>query len=176
MNSWWSILIGIVFLTVGGLPESVTASDRNGMAWQKVTNFNNHQYPQTMVKMKRTKPAAQVARFSSTRKKPEPPAYRILATFQLDQDALALAPAEEPVAPAKPVPGKCEWVRSIVVGYAFENVAPKVCTGSVFTYEARRGGRSYLVQASALTGELIKVERTDALPESTTVTIEPASQ
>lgn len=176
MNSWWSILIGLVVLTVGGLPDSVLASDRNGMAWQKSTNFNNHQNRQILVKMKRTKPATQVARFSSTRKKPEPPAYRILATFQLDQDALALAPAQEPVAPAKPVPGKCEWVRSIVVGYAFEDVAPKVCTGSVFTYGARRGGRSYIVQASSLTGELVKVERTDALPESTTVTIAPANQ
>ena len=144
MNSWWSILIGLVVLTVGGLPDSVLASDRNGMAWQKSTNFNNHQNRQILVKMKRTKPATQVARFSSTKKKPEPPAYRILATFQLDQDALALAPAQEPVAPAKPVPGKCEWVRSIVVGMPLRMSLPRSAraASSPMEHDAEAGATS----------------------------------
>jgi hypothetical protein len=176
MKSIWSILIGLVVLTVGIVPGSTLASDRNGTVWSKQTNFNNPQPRRAIVKIvKRTKPA-HVARASSPRKEPEPPTNRVLATFELDQDALALVPPGEPVTAVKPTPGKCEWVRSIVAAYAFEDVTPKVCTGSVFTYEAHRGERTFLIQASALYGELIKVERTDVAQDVTTVTIEPASQ
>jgi hypothetical protein len=107
----------------------------------------------------------------------------LLATSQLDDSPLAHAPPEEPTALARSAPGKCEWVQSIVAGYAFENVTLKTCTGSVFTYEARRADRTYLIQASALNRELIKVEHTseptqsaDIPDEASTLTIEPASQ
>lgn len=175
MKRFWSILVGLALLTAGAMPELALASDRNGPSWKKLANFNNQQRRQAIVKMKRTKPA-HVARASSPSKKPEAPSYRVLATFELDDDALALAPQAEPVMPVKPAPGKCEWVKSIVVGYAFEDVTPKICTGGVFTYQARRGDRTFHIQASALNGELLKVERTDAPQDSTTVTIEPASQ
>jgi hypothetical protein len=175
MNRWWSMLIGLAVLAAGVASDSALASDRNGTNWKKLVNFNNPQPRRAIVKMKKVKPA-HVARASSPSRKPEPASPRILATFELDPDALALASPEEPVMPVKPAPGKCEWVQSIVVGYAFEDVTAKVCTGSVFTYEAHRGDRTYLVQASALNGELVKVERTDAPQDVTTVTIEPASQ
>ena len=99
-----------------------------------------------------------------------------------DDGPLAHASPEEPTALARPAPGKCEWVQSIVAGYAFENITPKTCTGSVFTYEARRADRTYLIQASALNGELIKVERLSrrkvptSLTGASTLTIDPASQ
>ena len=83
-----------------------------------------------------------------------------------DDGPLAHASPEEPTALARPAPGKCEWVQSIVAGYAFENITPKTCTGSVFTYEARRADRTYLIQASALNGELSKVERTSEPTQS----------
>jgi hypothetical protein len=176
MKSVWSILIGLAVLTVGIAPSSTLASDRNGTIWSKRTNFNNPQPRRAIVKIvKRTKPA-RITRASSTPKEPEPPTNRVLATFELDEDAVAFIPPEEPVTTVKPTPGKCEWVRSIVAAYAFEGVRPKVCTGSVFTYEAHRGDRTFLIQVSALYGELIKVERTDIPQDVTTVTIEPASQ
>ena len=177
MKSVWSILIGLAVLTVGITPGSTLASDRNGTVWSKQTNFNNPQPRRAIVKIIKKKKPAQVARASSSPpKEPELPTNRVLETFELDEDAVALVPPEETVTAVKPTPGKCEWVRSIVAAYAFEDVTPKVCTGSVFTYEAHRGDRTYLVQASALYGDLIKVERTDAPQDVTTVTIEPASQ
>jgi hypothetical protein len=176
MKGVWSILIGLAVLTVGIAPGSNLASDRNGTVWAKQTNFNNPQPRRAIVNIAKKKKPTQIARASSTRKESEPPANRVLATFDLDEDAVALIPPEEPVTKVKPTPGKCEWVRSIVTAYAFEDVTPKVCTGSVFTYEAHRGDRTFLIQASALYGDLIKVERTDAPQDVTTVTIEPASQ
>jgi len=175
MKSVWSVLIGLAVLTMGIVPDATLASDRNGTVWTKQANFNNHQPRQAIVKIRKTKPV-HVARASASSNKPETPSNRVLATFQLDEGALALVPPKGPVTPAKPAPGKCEWVRSIVAAYAFEDVNPKVCTGSVFTYEARRGDRTFFIEASALNGELIKVERTDGPQDLTTVTVEPVSQ
>jgi hypothetical protein len=182
MRSFWSILVGLALLAAGGLPDSAEGSDRRGVTWKKTANFNNHQPRLAIVKSKKRKAKVEVAHSRPSVKKFEAPAKRVLATFELDDSALSLAPPEEPLALAKPTPGKCEWVRSIVAGYAFENVTPRSCAGSVFTFEARRGDRTFLVQASALNGELVKVERilepaqgADAVDE-TTLAIEPASQ
>src|SRR5262245_26882588 len=107
MKSIWSILIGLAVLTVGIVPGSTLASDRNGTVWSKQTNFNTPQPRRAIVEIvKRTKPA-HVARASSPRKEPEPPTNRVLATFELDQDALALVPPGEPITAVKPTPGKC---------------------------------------------------------------------
>src|SRR5687767_9152371 len=175
MKSWWSIFVGLVLLTI--VQDGALASDRSGATWKKTTNFNNHQRSEVMVKMRKAKAAVPVAQSSPSGNEFEAPTHRILATFQFDHDALAHVPAEEPAALARPAPGKCEWVKSIVTGYAFDHVTPKACTGSVYTYEARRGDRTFLIQASALNGDLVKVER--LLSSSTTdsaVTIEPAGQ
>ena len=177
MNGWWSILVGLLVLNTCFVQDGALASNRSGATWKKTTNFNNHERREVMVKMKKARAAVPVAQSSPSQNKFEAPPNRILATFQFDHDALAHAPVEEPVALARPAPGKCEWVRSIVTGYAFDHVTPKACTGSVYTYEARRGDRTFLIQASALNGDLVKVER--LLSSSTidsAVTIEPAGQ
>jgi hypothetical protein len=175
MNSWWPIPVGLL-LTVGVVHDGALATDRSGATWKKATNFNNHQRRESMVKMKKASAGVQLAQ-SFSKNKVEAPTNRILATFQFDHDALAYAPVEEPVALARPAPGKCEWVRSIVAGYAFDHVTPKACTGSVYTYEARRGDRAFLIQASALNGDLVKVERMSSSPTTdSALTIEPAGQ
>src|SRR5215207_3653904 len=183
MNRFWSIFMGLALLVAGSLLDSAEALDGRSVAWKKSTNFNNHPPRQAVVKFRKRRPKVEVAQSHPAGKRIEAPTIRILATFQLYDGPLAHAPAEDPTALAKPAPSKCEWVQSIVAGYAFENVTPQTCTGSVFTYEARRADKTYLIQASALNGELIKVERTSeptqsaGIPdEASTLTIEPASQ
>jgi hypothetical protein len=178
MKSWLSILSGLFVLTLCGVQDGAPASERSGATWKKTTNFNNHQHRELMVKMKKAKAAVPVAKSSSSKNKLVAPTYRVLATFQPDQDALVHAPVDEPIAVARPTPGKCEWVRSIVTGYAFDHVTPKACTGSVYTFEARRGDRLFLIQASALNGDLVRVERLSSSPTTTdaAVTVEPAGQ
>jgi len=181
MSRFWSIFIGLAILVAGSLLDSAEALDGRSVAWKKSTNFNIHPPRQAVVKIRKRRPTVEIAQSHRAGKKIEAPTIRILATFQLYDGPLAHAPAEDPI--AKPAPSKCEWVKSIVAGYAFENVTPQTCTGSVFTYEARRADKTYLIQASALNGELIKVERTSeptqsaGIPdEASTLTIEPASQ
>ena len=164
MGRFWSIFIGLALLAAGS--NSAEALDRGSIAWKKSTNFNNHPPRQAVAKIRKRRPRVEIAQSHGAGKKTEAPNYRILATFQFDDAALAHAPPENPRALVRPAPGKCDWVRSIVAGYAFENVTPQVCTGSVFTYEARRADRTYLIQASALNGELIKVERTSEPTQS----------
>jgi hypothetical protein len=180
MSCFWSILIGLALWAAGSLPDSAEASNRS-LGWKKSTNFNKHLPRQAIVKIRKRRPKVEIAQSHGAGKKIGAPTYRILATFQIDDAALAHAPPENPRALVRPAPGKCDWVRSIVAGYAFENVTPQVCTGSVFTYEAIRADRTYLIQASALNGELIKVERTsermqsaDIPDEASPRTIEPA--
>jgi hypothetical protein len=182
MSCFWSILIGLALLAAGSFPDSAEASDRLSLAWKKSTNFNNHPPRQAVATIRKRKAKVEIAQSHRAGKKIGAPTYRILATFQFDDVALAHAPPENPTALARSAPGKCEWVQSIVAGYAFENVTPRTCTGSVFTYQARRADRTYLIQASALNGELIKVERrseptqsADILDKVSTLTIEPAS-
>jgi hypothetical protein len=181
MSCFWSILMCLALLTAGSLPDSAEASDQRSLAWKKSTNFNNHPPRKAVINIMKRRPKVEIAQSHRAGKKIEVPTFRILATFQFDDAALAHAPSENPTALARPAPGKCEWVQSIVAGYAFENVTPRTCTGSVFTYEARRADRTYLIQASALNGELIKVERTSERMQSADIpdgasprTIEPA--
>ena len=181
MNCFWSILLGLALMAAGSLPDSAEASDRS-LGWKKSTNFNNHPPRQAVVTIRQRRPRVEIAQSPGAGKKIEAPTYRILATFQFDDGALAHAPPENPKALARPAPGKCGWVQSIVAGYAFEYVTPKTCTGSVFTYQARRADRTYLIQASALNGDLIKVERTSEPMQSadipdvaSTRTIQPAT-
>src|SRR5687768_6651270 len=129
MSRFWSILIGLALLAAGSLLDSAEASDRRSLAWKKSTNFNNHPPRQAVAKIRKRRPKVEIAQSHPAGKKIEAPTFRILATFQFDDGALAHAPPENPTALAKPAPGRCGWVQSIVAGYAFENVTPRTCTG-----------------------------------------------
>jgi hypothetical protein len=63
---------------------------------------------------------------------------------------------------SKPQPTRCEWARSIVKGYAFDNVEPKKCEGSILSFEAIRSGQKFQIEVSALNGDLISVEKIGA--------------
>jgi len=68
-------------------------------------------------------------------------------------------------APVKPKPEtkgtsvSCDKARSIITGYGFGNIETKSCTGNVYSFAAVRGGKSFSVKVSALSGELTEVKR-----------------
>ncbi|HEY7765891.1 MAG TPA: hypothetical protein VIB38_12945 [Aestuariivirgaceae bacterium] len=154
MNCRWSIL---AFLAAA-LLAAESAEARDKIAWSKTTNFNLHRtLEKTPAKQLTRKKERATASAAGTIV--EEPGYRILATFPLEEDA----PISEPSAPqefvTRPPPDRCEWIRSIVATFAFDNVRPTSCLGSVYSFEAERGERRFLIEASALNGDLMKVER-----------------
>jgi hypothetical protein len=79
--------------------------------------------------------------------------------------------ASAPVAPPKPEKAtpsakttassnvSCDKAKSIVTGFGFSNIQTQSCSGSVYSFAASRGGKSFSVKVSALNGELTEVKR-----------------
>ena len=53
----------------------------------------------------------------------------------------------------------CDKAKSIVTGYGFSDIQTTSCSGSVYSFAANRGGKSFAVKVSALNGELTEVKR-----------------
>jgi len=53
----------------------------------------------------------------------------------------------------------CDKARSIISGYGFGDVQTKSCSGQIYSFAAKRGGKSFSVKVSALSGELTEVKR-----------------
>lgn len=53
----------------------------------------------------------------------------------------------------------CDKAKSIVTGYGFSDIQTMSCAGSVYSFAANRGGKSFAVKVSALNGELTEVKR-----------------
>jgi hypothetical protein len=53
----------------------------------------------------------------------------------------------------------CDRAKSIVSGYGFAEIQTQSCNGEVFSFAAKRGGKSFAVKVSALNGELTEVKR-----------------
>ena len=53
----------------------------------------------------------------------------------------------------------CDKAKSIVTGYGFSDIQTQSCSGSVYSFAATRGGKSFSVKVSALNGELTEVKR-----------------
>lgn len=74
---------------------------------------------------------------------------------------------------AKPVPPKvvdkiqpqsspflsCNKAETIVGGYGFSEIKPADCNGQVFSFDANRDGKSFMITLNAVNGELIQVRR-----------------
>jgi hypothetical protein len=66
------------------------------------------------------------------------------------------------ITPIKPKASKsigCTAGAAIVTGYGFASVTPKTCIGSVYSYNAMRDGKSYLIKVTAAQGEITEVTR-----------------
>ena len=53
----------------------------------------------------------------------------------------------------------CDKAEKIVSGYGFANVTPTTCTGQVFTFNATRSGKAYVIKLSPASGELTEVRK-----------------
>jgi hypothetical protein len=53
----------------------------------------------------------------------------------------------------------CTSGAAIVTGYGFAGVTPKACTGGTYAYNAQRGGKNYVIQLTAATGEITDVKK-----------------
>jgi hypothetical protein len=53
----------------------------------------------------------------------------------------------------------CDKAKSIVTGYGFSDIQTMSCSGSIYSFAANRGGKSFAVKVSALNGELTEVKR-----------------
>jgi hypothetical protein len=53
----------------------------------------------------------------------------------------------------------CDKAGQIVSGYGFTSVKPTTCTGQVFTFNATRSGKAYVIKLSSASGELTEVKK-----------------
>jgi hypothetical protein len=147
----------ILFLACPLVDQSPGAA-RDKVLWNKTANYNALAHP---VKKRLPPPAREGTRSSRFKSPPprDPPAPRILATFDYGDTTLWTGSADQSFLMSKPQPTRCEWAGSIVKGYAFDNIEPRTCQGSVLSFEAMRGGQKFRIDVSALNGDLISVEK-----------------
>jgi hypothetical protein len=159
MYAAW-LFLATSFILILGCPlvdESLGAT-RDKVLWNKTANYTTFTHPAK----KRFRPLAKEGPKSSRIKSPppsEPPAPRILATFEYGDTTLWTGSADQSFLMSKPQPTRCEWAGSIVKGYAFDNIEPRMCDGSVLSFEATRDGQKFRIEVSALNGDLISVEK-----------------
>jgi hypothetical protein len=53
----------------------------------------------------------------------------------------------------------CTAGAAVVTGYGFADVRPKACTGKTYAYIAARAGKSYEIQMTSASGEIIDVKK-----------------
>jgi hypothetical protein len=53
----------------------------------------------------------------------------------------------------------CDKAEKIVSGYGFSSVKSTTCTGPVFSFNATRSGKSYVIKLSSASGELTEVKK-----------------
>jgi hypothetical protein len=162
MYSWWlNIITAVAVLAPNMIPTGqVNASARDRVYWHKTVNYNlsrPQQKLRTTIGKKVTSRQAVIPNSQSGKNRVSQP-VKILATFDYGESALGVSKVTW-AAPLKPAPARCEWARSIVQGYVFDNVEAKRCEGSVYDFEAIRGGKRFSIKVNAINGELIKVEK-----------------
>ncbi|MFO0990988.1 MAG: hypothetical protein U1E67_03545 [Hyphomicrobiales bacterium] len=92
-------------------------------------------------KLKRTQPAPQVYKPSTTKKK--------VTTKQ----------PQTQQAQKKPTSITCDKASKIVAGYGFSAVKPSTCQGKEYAFAATRDGASYVIKMSSASGELTQVKK-----------------
>jgi hypothetical protein len=150
----------VLFLACPVVDQSLGAA-RDKVLWNKTANYSALAHT---AKKPLRPPAKEASRRSRIKSPPpaDPPAPRILATFDYGDTALWTGSADQSFLMSKPQPTRCEWAGSIVKGYAFDHVEPQTCEGSVLRFEAMRGGQKFRIDVSALNGDLINVEKIKA--------------
>lgn len=112
------------------------------------------------VKPQAKKPAAKAA----SKSKPVPAKKTVAAAKPKDAPSAAkpTAPVGETTASInKAASGSisCNKAADIVAGYGFDSVKAGSCNGSVYSFNASRAGKSYVVKVSSASGELTEVRK-----------------
>lgn len=53
----------------------------------------------------------------------------------------------------------CTAGAAVVTGYGFGDVKPKTCTGATYSYTATRAGKSFVIELTAASGEVVDVKK-----------------
>ncbi len=95
---------------------------------------------------------------------PKPVMKPKLQVANLDNPAVTVRP--KVVAPVAPKGNKvtektigCTAGAAVVTGYGFAEVKPKACTGKTYAYTAARAGKTYEIQMTAASGEIVDVKK-----------------
>jgi hypothetical protein len=161
---WWNVITAVAVLAISAfLTEQSKASAGDKVYWHKTVNYNLSRFEQKLrsptVRKLTIKHGVSSNAQSDKSRSLQP--VKILATFDYGESALGVSPATQP-APLKPTPVRCEWARSIVQGYLFEDIEAKTCKGSIYDFEAMRGAKKFSIRVNAINGELIKVEKIES--------------
>ncbi len=79
------------------------------------------------------------------------------AQDRLDHTSSLSRAAQEPSAKAGAV--SCSEAKDIVAGFGFSNIEAKSCSGSTYSFAAKRGGKPFTIKLSSASGELTNVSR-----------------
>ena len=110
------------------------------------------------IRKKLQKPKAVAAAPTVKGKKPVASAAKQKPVLSQKLQTASLAKTSaEPSPKAKTI--GCTSGAAIVTSYGFGTVTPKACTGSTYAYNAQRGGKSYVIQLTAATGEITDVKK-----------------
>jgi hypothetical protein len=101
---------------------------------------------------------------------PPPRRKRHVQRFYEDPDFYEPPPVRKKrpqVSTANPAPAKktasgsvsCDKAKTIIGDYGFASITPIDCEGSEFGFKAQRGGKSFSIKVSSLSGELTEVKR-----------------
>jgi hypothetical protein len=118
-----------------------------------------------IVKKAAAKPKAVVAKPKIVAAVPPKPVVKHkLQVANLDKPVVTAKPkVVAPVAPkANKVTDKtigCTAGAAVVTGYGFAEVKPKACTGKTYAYTAARAGKTYEIQMTAASGEIVDVKK-----------------
>lgn len=95
---------------------------------------------------------------------PKPIVKPKVQAASLDKPAVTAKP--KVVAPMAPKFNKvtdktigCTAGAAVVTGYGFAEVKPKACTGKTYAYTAARAGKTYEIQMTAASGEIVDVKK-----------------
>jgi hypothetical protein len=106
--------------------------------------------PAAPAKPKPLKPAAKAA--TAPAAKPAAPAGTNAA---LPQKTASTTPAKPPAGG----PLSCEKATEVVSGFGFSSVEASTCTGKLYAFNAKRGGKSFAIKLDPASGQLTEVKK-----------------
>ena len=110
--------------------------------------------PAAPAKPKPLKPAAKAT--TSPAATPVKPGTGDGANAALPQKT-ASATAAKPAASGGPL--SCEKATEVVSGYGFSSVEASACSGKLYAFNAKRGGKSFAIKLNPASGELTEVKK-----------------